>query len=161
MTSRRHWLTSLLSFGAGMLAFRPAAAETVSDPAADMRFPGDPADHNVVYQFNKAEQEYHRAVLFSVAEMLRQYNDNISIVVTVFGPGIHILAKRPQRPVNEETFQRVKSLAEYGVKFHACGNTLKSLDWTADDLLPFAEVVKVGAADIMELQEKGYTYISW
>jgi len=152
-----------LSFGAGVLAIRPASAETetVNDTSAATRFPGDPTDHNIVYQFNKAEQEYHRAILFSVGEMLRQYNDNVSIVVTVFGPGIHILAKKPLRPVNEETQQRVKSLAEYGVKFHACGNTLKSLGWTAEDIVPFAEVVMVGAADIMELQEKGYSYISW
>lgn len=163
MTSRRRWLTSLLSFGAGVLAIRSAAAETeaVSDTVVDTRFPGDPTDHNIVYQFNKADQEYHRAVLFSVGEMLRKYNDNVSIVVTVFGPGIHILAKKPSRPVNEETRQRVKSLAEYGVKFHACGNTMTSLGWTAEDILPFAEVVKVGAADIMELQEKGYSYLSW
>lgn len=163
MTSRRRWLTGLLSMGAGALAIRTAAAEsqTVNDTSATPRFPGDPTDHNIVYQFNKADQEYHRAVLFSVGEMLRQYEDNVSIVVTAFGPGIHILAKSPKRPVNEETKQRVKSLAEYGVKFHACGNTMNSLGWTADDMLPFVEVVKVGAADIMALQEKGYSYISW
>lgn len=160
MTSRRRWLGGLLTLGAGLLV-KPAAAETepVTEPAS--RFPGDPTDHNVVYQFNKADQEYHRAVLFSVGEMLRRYNDNITIVVTVIGPGIHILAKKPARPVNEETKQRVKSLAEYGVKFHACGNTLKSLGWTADDLWPFVEVVEVGAVDLMELQEQGYSYISW
>ena len=93
--------------------------------------------------------------------MLRQYNDNVSIVVTAFGPGIHILAKKPLRPVDEETRQRVKSLAQYGVKFHACGNTMTSLGWTDADMLPFVEVIKVGAADIITLQEKGYSYISW
>lgn len=163
MITRRRWLTGLLSLGAGALAIKSAAAETgtANDTADAPRFPGDPTDHNIIYQFNKADQEYHRAVLFSVGEMLRQYEDNVSIVVTAFGPGIHILAKKPSRPVNEETRQRVKSLAEYGVKFHACGNTMSSLGWTADDMLPFVEVVKVGAADIMALQEKGYSYISW
>ena len=38
---------------------------------------------------------------------------------------------------------------------------MKSLGWTVDDLLPFAKRVEVGAADIMELQEEGYAYISW
>lgn len=160
MTSRRRWLTGLLSYGAGVLAMKSATAAE-SDTASSMRFPGDPTDHYIVYQFNKAEPEYHHAILFSVGEMLRQYNDNVSIVVTAFGPGIHILAKKPARPVDEETRQRVKSLAEYGVKFHACGNTMKSLGWTEDDMLPFVEVVRVGAADIMALQENGYAYISW
>ncbi|VAW68802.1 hypothetical protein MNBD_GAMMA10-1883, partial [hydrothermal vent metagenome] len=33
--------------------------------------------------------------------------------------------------------------------------------WTKDDLYDFAEVVDVGAVDLIELQEKGYSYISW
>ena len=65
--------------------------------------------------------------------------DNITIVVTCFGPGIHVLAKNPTRPVTRKNKQRVKSLADYGVKFHACGNTLKALGWTKDDLHPFVE----------------------
>ncbi|HEY0720889.1 MAG TPA: DsrE family protein, partial [Gammaproteobacteria bacterium] len=77
------------------------------------------------------------------------------------GPGIHILAKSPKRPVSKEISQRVASLVQYGVEFHACGNTMQSLGWTQDDLLPFAKVVEVGAADLMELQEQGYAYVSW
>ncbi len=162
MTSRRRWLTGLLTYGTGILAIRSAtAASTDTVPVPVTRFPGDPTDHNIIYQFNKAEQSYHHAVLFSVGEMLRQYNDNINIVVTAFGPGIHILAKKPKRTVDNETRQRVTSLSQYGVKFHACGNTMTSLGWTAEDMLPFVKVVKVGAADIMELQEQGYSYISW
>lgn len=130
-------------------------------PEAEMRFPGDPTEHNVVFQFNKADQDYHNAVLFAVGEMVRKYGDNITIVVTAFGPGIHILAKDPVRPVSEHIKQKVKSLVDYGVKFHACGNTMKALGWKDKDILPYAEVVKVGAADIMELQEKGYSYLSW
>ena len=126
-----------------------------------LRFPGDPTDHNVVYQFNKADQKYHDAVLFSVGEMLRKYGDNITIVVTAIGPGIHILAKQPLREVSEQNRQKVQSLAEYGVKFHACGNTMKALNWDKDDMLPFVEIVNVGAADLMELQAKGFSYISW
>jgi hypothetical protein len=38
---------------------------------------------------------------------------------------------------------------------------MKSLKWTEADLLPFAKRVEVGAADLMELQEQGYAYISW
>jgi hypothetical protein len=126
-----------------------------------LRFPGDEPQHKVVYQFNKVDPDYQQHVLFSVGEMVRKYGDNVSIVVTCFGPGIHILALKPQRPVSEEIRQRVSSLNEYGVKFHACGNTMKSLNWTEKDLVPFAQVVEVGAADMMELQEKGYAYISW
>ena len=163
MITRRRLLTGLASMTAGLLGASAVRAE-LSEPATDseeMRFPGDPTEHNVVFQFNKADQDYHNAVLFAVGEMLRKYNDNITIVVTAFGQGIHILAEKPLRNVSEHTRQKVKSLADYGVKFHACGNTMKTLNWTKEDMLPFVEVVQVGAADIMELQEKGYSYLSW
>lgn len=150
---RRRLLAGLLAGGA-ILTLGSVQAE-------ELRFPGEDPTHKVVYQFNKAEPEYHNAVLFSVGAMLRKYGDDIKIVVTAIGPGIHILAKTPGRPVSDEVKQRVASLAQYGVEFHACGNTLTSLGWTEDALLPFAQYVEVGAADLMELQEQGYAYISW
>jgi intracellular sulfur oxidation DsrE/DsrF family protein len=85
----------------------------------------------------------------------------VKIVVVAYAEGIHILGKKPGREVKDEIRQRVSSLAKYGVEFHACGNTLRSLNWTEEDLLPFAKYVDVGAADLMELQEQGYAYISW
>ena len=149
----------------GMLAAVGVAAvsgvQAQEAPEDELRFPGDPPDHHVVYQFNKADLGYQDHVIFSVGEMLRKYGDNVKIVVVAYAEGIHILGKKPGREVKEELRQRVSSLAQYGVEFHACGNTMKSLRWTADDLLPFATVVDVGAADLMELQEQGYAYISW
>jgi intracellular sulfur oxidation DsrE/DsrF family protein len=121
---------------------------------------GEPA-HKLVYQFNKADLDYMEHVLFSVGALLRKYGDDIHLVVTAIGPGIHILAKRPQRAVPELLRQRVASLAAYGVSFHACGNTMKSLNWDKTDMLDFAEIVEVGADDLMTLQERGYSYISW
>ena len=163
MNNRRRLLSGLVSGLAGVFALKAVNAESkdMSEDSESMRFPGDPTDHNVVFQFNKADQDYHNAVLFAVGEMLRKYGDNITIVVTVFGQGIHILAEKPIRHVSAHNRQKIQSLADYGVKFHACGNTMKSLGWTEEDMLPFAEIVKVGAADIMELQEQGYSYLSW
>ncbi|RDH86116.1 MAG: hypothetical protein DIZ80_01200 [endosymbiont of Galathealinum brachiosum] len=161
MVSRRRLLTGLASIAAGVLTGRNAgASEKVADDS-EMRFPGDPTEHNVVYQFNKSDQAYHDAVMFSAAEMLRKYNDNITIVITAFGPGIHILGKKPQRYVSYEIKQKIRSMADYGVKFHACGNTMQSLGWKKEDLYDFVEIVQVGAADLIDLQEKGYSYISW
>ena len=161
MTTRRKLLTGLAGVLAGVFVSKHTAAEQVSTESAnDLRFPGDPTDHNVIYQLNKSNEKYHDGVLFSVGEMLRKYNDNITIVVTVFGPGIHLLAKVPGRPVSEKNIQSVKSLSNYGVQFHACGNTLDSLGWNKDDLYDFAKIVQVGAADLLEHQEKGFAYIS-
>lgn len=121
----------------------------------------DRSEHQVVYQCNKAEPEYFGSILFSAGELLRKYGDDVEIIIACFGPGIHLLAKKPQREVAKEHQERAASLAAYGVAFHACGNTLKGLQWTEADLLPFAKVVPIGAEDIMLLQEKGFAYISW
>ena len=127
----------------------------------ELRFPGDPPDHKLVYQFNKGDEATQKAILFSVGAMLRKWGDNVKIVVVGIGPGLHILAKKPKRPVSEEMRQRVSSLAQYGVEFHACGNTMKSLGWKADNIIDGAKIVEVGAASLMELQQQGYAYISW
>ncbi|MCG6865782.1 MAG: DsrE family protein [Thiogranum sp.] len=146
------WLTA--TSGLGMISQRADAI--AKDPALF----GEPS-HKLVYQFNKADIDYMEHVLFSVGALLRKYGDDIHLVVTAIGPGIHILGKRPLRPVPEVVRQRVASLAAYGVSFHACGNTMKSLDWGKDDILDFAEIVEIGADDLMTLQEQGYSYISW
>ncbi len=122
---------------------------------------GDTTTHKVVYQLNKADTDYIDHILFSVSELLRKYGDNIEIVVTVIGPGIHLLGKHPGRPIKAFHKQRVSSLANYGVQFHACGNTMKSLGWQEKDLIDEATMVPIGADDIMLLQEKGFSYISW
>lgn len=162
--ARRKLLGGLLASSGLILASKTnnaRAAEAATSEEEELRFPGDPVDNKVVYQFNKADEAYHKAVLFSVGAMLRKYGDNIHIVVVGIGPGIHILAKKPERPVSNETRERVASLLQYGVEFHACGNTMKALGWTEKDVLESAKVVEVGAADLMELQQQGYAYISW
>jgi hypothetical protein len=121
----------------------------------------DDSKHHIVYQCNYADREYLQHVLFSVGELLRKYGDDVEIVVAAFGPGLNLIAKHPKRAIPLELRQSASSLADYGVAFHACGNTMKSMDWTEQDLQPFARVVPIGVEDIMLLQERGFAYFSW
>ncbi len=146
------WLTATtgLSLASRSIEAAPEHQELFGEP-----------EHKLVYQFNRADVEHMEHILFSVGAMLRKHGDNIHLVITAFGPGIHILAKQPQRPIPELIQKRVSSLSAYGVSFHACGNTMKSLGWTEENMLSFADIVEVGANDLMTLQEQGYSYISW
>ncbi|MCW8828193.1 MAG: DsrE family protein [Gammaproteobacteria bacterium] len=158
---RRRLLGGALA-GVGVAALGSKSVAAQDDTGLDeLRFPGDEPDHKVVFQFNHADLGYQDHVIFSVGEVLRKYGDNVKIIVVAFAEGIHILGKKPGRQVKQEIRQRVSSLAHYGVEFHACGNTMASLNWSEEDLVDFAQVVQVGAADLMELQEQGYAYISW
>ena len=122
--------------------------------------PGDPPEHRIVYQLNQAGAEHLEHILNSVGAMIGRYQDNVAIAVVAFGPGIHLLAAQPRRPVPEPLRQRARSQArDYGVRFFACGNTMKTLGWTASDMVDFARVEEVGAAVLMELQEQGWAYV--
>lgn len=153
---RRRNFLQWVAAGSGLAALSRRA----SAAGRDEELFGEP-EHRLVYQFNQADPEYMEHVLFSIGAMLRRHGDNIHLVVTAIGPGLHILAKKPLRPIPALIRQRVSSLADYGVSFHACGNTMKSLGWQKEDLFDFAEVVDIGANDLMLLQEQGYSYISW
>ena len=164
---RRKFLAGLIA-GSGLALLSQSRISVAADESAttesaegDLRFPGDPVDNKVVYQFNQGNKSYTNSVLFSVGAMLRKYGDNIDIVVVGIGPGIHILAKNPERPVSDQTKAKVSSLMQYGVKFVACGNTMKSLGWKDDNIIEGVEIVEVGAAALMEYQKEGYSYISW
>ena len=151
---RRQVLRLTALFGAGM------AAKTVHAHHTETHFE-DSSPHKLVYQCNSAEHDYLEHILFSCGEMLRKYGDDIELVVAAFGPGLHLLGKRPERIISRIHQQRAASLSDYGVAFHACGNTMKSLGWNEDDLLDFARVVPIGVDDIMLLQERGFAYMSW
>ena len=151
---RRHVLRMAGLFGAGI------AAKAVHAHHTETHFE-DSSPHKLVYQCHRADHDYIDHILFSCGEMLRKYGDDIELIVATFGPGIHLLGKRPGRGISRRQQERASSLSGYGVAFHACGNTMKSLDWTEDDLLDFAKVVPIGVDDIMLLQEKGFAYLSW
>jgi uncharacterized protein len=100
-----------------------------------------------VYQVNRADAEIIDHILNSIGALIAKYEDNVAIAVIAFGPGIHLLARQPLRPVPLALRQRVAAQArDYGVRFIACGNTVQSLHWSADDIVPFARVDAVGAA---------------
>lgn len=154
---RRHLIAGIASLAA---VSADARAEVVS--GAGPASPPKSALHKIVYQLNKADDAYQEAIFNSISAMLTKYVDDVSIAVVAWGPGLHLLAKIPKRPVPKLYQQRVRSMAEsYGVSFIACGNTMHTLGWSAADMLDFVKVEDVGAAAVMELQEQGYAYLAW
>lgn len=152
--ARRQLLASM----AALAAASPASAASLPSGQTTP----DDVLHKIVFQLNQADDAYREAIFNSINALLKKYVDDIRIAVVAWGPGIHLLAKKPKRPVSKLHQQRTQSMAEsYGVTFIACGNTMHSLGWTQADMLDFAHIEDVGAAAVMELQEKGYAYLSW
>jgi uncharacterized protein len=135
--------------------------EIANEPKTE-RFPGDPAEHKVVYMFNQADLAYQTSVLNSIQAMIKTYGDNVNIAVVAIGPGIHVLAKSPKRAVDKDIAARVDNFAKsYKVRFIACGNTMTTVGYAQSDMKPFAEYALVGAAALMRLQETGHKAIFW
>lgn len=156
------FLTSALISSVSVHAAEEPAEVIQNDEVEDeLKFPGEESNNKLVYQFNKSDESYQLAVLNTIRNMLRKYGDDIKIVVSVMGPGIHILLKEPGVPVIPAIRDQVESLAFYGVEFHACGNTLITLHKEEKDVVDFATTIEAGVADLMELQQQGYAYISW
>lgn len=144
------------------VAVAATAGAALPAQAARPQAAADGPPHKIVYQLNHHEPEHQEAILNSIGAMLKKYVDDVAITVVAWGPGIHLLAKQPKRPVSKTHQQRVRSMSEsYGIEFVACGNTMHSLGWEKADMLDFVRIEEVGAAALMELQEKGYAYIAW
>ena len=148
---------------AGGVAAAMGSGTVLADSAdsLNLTFPGQKAKHHIVYQLNQADHGYQQHIMSSIQAMLRRYGSSIHIVVTCFAEGISVVLKKPVRPVARDIRTAVASLHDYGVDFHGCGNTLRTLKLTKAALLPLATYVPMGAADRMELQHKGYAYIAW
>lgn len=157
-TKRRQFL-SLLGLGSISLAGAGINSSKAHAHHTETHFE-DRAQHRLVYQCNRADHDYIEHILFSCGEMLRKYGDDIELVVAAFGPGLNLLGRRPKRSISPVHQQRVSSLADYGVRFQACGNTMKSMNWLEKDLLDQAQIVPIGVDGIMQLQEQGFSYIN-
>lgn len=154
--NRRQFITAVAGAGALALATRTASAQD------DMRFPGDPPRHRIVFQFNHDDIDYQTHILNSMSALLTDFDDDIQLAVVAFSKGIHILAKHPKRPVDRTIYQRVQGFAEnYGVQFVACGNTMSTVGYRDSDMRAFAKIEKVGIAALMHYQEQGWSYIAW
>ncbi len=134
-----------LAGGTGMLA--AAQAQTSA---------GEPV--KVVYHLMEGSNQAVRA-LGNIRNHLRAAPQD-RIVVVAHGEGIRFLlagaADRNGKPFDEQ----VAALAQQGVEFRVCRNTLTAHDIALDRLLPQASLVPSGVAEIARLQAReGFVYL--
>ncbi|HDH01275.1 MAG TPA: hypothetical protein ENG80_05650 [Nitrospirae bacterium] len=84
--------------------------------------------------------------------------DNADIVIVANGPAVSSYA-------SSDHMETMELLADRGVRFKACRNTLKKLCAegavciTEDALPAFVEVVPAGISEIVRKQREGYVYV--
>ena len=95
----------------------------------------------------------------NVAQYYKDLGEKVTIEVVTFGPGLHML-RDDTSPVKA----RIKSIKDGNpaISFKACGNTQENMHKVENKeipLIPEATVVKSGVVRVMELQEKGWSYV--
>lgn len=113
--------------------------------------------NKVVIQVSTANPKQQHLALNNVVNLQKAMGmDNVTIELVAYGPGLSILT-----PKSKES-KRVESLAVQGITFSACHNTMMAIKKKTGKLPTLLKGVKVvpgGVVRIMELQQKGYSYI--
>ena len=80
-----------------------------------------------------------------------------ALELVVFGPALrHFVAK----DLDLEVKQALEALQAQGLSFGACGNTMKGMNVSLDQIARGAKALpQGGVVRIMELQEQGFAYI--
>ena len=97
----------------------------------------------------------------NVIEYYRAKNEEVDIEIVTYGPGLHML-RADTSPVKDR-LKKLKELAfPADVQFSACANTKQGMEKTEGKEVPIlseAKLVPSGVIRLMELQEKGWSYL--
>ena len=118
--------------------------------------------HKLALQVSDNDEAAMRSALDIAANVSRFYTakaEEVEIRIVVYGPGLTML--RPDMtPVMERLTSFDQSLPN--VSFAACGNTMDTIErkeGKRPEIVPFATVVEAGVAELIRLDEEGYTIV--
>src|ERR1700716_3609023 len=118
--------------------------------------------HRLILQVNTNEPAMMNLALNNATNVAQYYKDlgeKVEIEVVTFGPGLHM-----RRDDTSPVRALIKAIKEStpAISFKACGNTEENMHKAENKeipIIPEATVVKSGVVRVMELQEKGWTYV--
>lgn len=119
-------------------------------------------DHRLILQVNTNDAAAMNLALNNAMNVTQYYKDRgekVKIEVITFGPGLNML-REDTSPVKARIETMALSAPE--VSFKACGNTQENMRKAENKdipIVPQAQVVKSGVVRVMELQERGWTYV--
>lgn len=146
------------------IVVQPAVAQEKKQAAAQIskRPVADGKTHRLVLQVNTNDPAAMNLALNNATNVSQYYQglgEKVQIEIVTFGPGLHML-RDDTSPVKA----RIKAITAStpAVSFKACGNTQENMSKAENKditIIPEASVVKSGVVHVMELQEKGWTYV--
>lgn len=92
-------------------------------------------------------------------------DENIELIVVTHSSGAFALVDGSMGKKNKKTGKvynfndTIAGLANRGVKFQICANTIRGKKINKNKISEFAEVIPSGVAQVADLQQKGYLYV--
>ncbi|SDJ00291.1 MULTISPECIES: hypothetical protein [Bradyrhizobium] len=138
------------------------ASAKVGAPAKIITAPSREGSHRLAVQVDVNDPVVMNLALNNMSNVAQHYSatgQKVEIELVAFGPGLHML-RDDTSPVKA----RIKSMSESmpELVFSACGNTQENMTRAEGKEIPLisqAKVVKSGVVRLMELQERGWSYL--
>lgn len=128
--------------------------------------PGFAADarHRIAIQIDQNDPHLMNLVLNNATNIVDYYrakHEDVDVDIVAYGPGLNML-RADTSPV-QDRLKRLKDMAFPGkVQLSACNNTKRGMEKAEGHpiaLVPEATIVPSGVVHLMELQEKGWSYV--
>lgn len=125
-------------------------------------YAADAKAHRVAIHVDQNDPAVMNLALNNAVNVIQHYSaagEEVEIEIVAYGPGLHML-RDDTSPVKA----RIKSISQSmpSVAFTACGNTSDAMKKSEGKEIPLvsqAKVVPAGVVRLMELQEKGWSYV--
>jgi intracellular sulfur oxidation DsrE/DsrF family protein len=135
--------------------------------AASARVPkrhSSPEHHRLLIQVDQNDPAVMNLALNNATNVIEYYRakgQDVDVDVVTYGPGLHML-RSDTSPVQD----RIKSFKDFAfpsrIQFSACSNTRENMEKKEGHpiaVLSEAVLVPSGVVRLMELQEKGWSYV--
>ena len=143
---------------------RLATALVLSIALASPTLAADGKTHRIAIQVDQNDPQVMNLVLNNATNVIEHYrakSEDVDVEVVAYGPGLNML-RADTSPVKDR-LKRLKELAFPGnVQYSACNNTKQGMEKTEGKEVPIlseAALVPSGVVRLMELQEKGWSYL--
>ena len=143
---------------------RLAAITIMSLSFATAGLAADAKQHRLAIHIDQNDPAVINLTLNNVTNVIEYYRakgESVDIDLVAYGPGLNML--RADKSTVGDRVKHLKELAFPGkMQFSACNNTKVNMEKAEGHeitLVPEATIVDAGVVQLMELQEKGWSYV--
>jgi len=110
--------------------------------------------HHVVMQLNSADTAVWSSTIGNIKNLQKIWPGSVKIEVVVHGKALNFLVASKTHLLED-----INLVANKGVVFSACENTMKKYAITKEMLVPIASTVPSGVGELVIKQENGWSYL--